>query len=849
MKSRSYTEQEIYFIDNLDRAIKEEWIKAYHHPLVRAASGHISDEESLARWEDPVKGTFAAAEFIPVLDREKLTYKLDLYMVERVLKKLKGQAEHTLHMVPESVNLSRSDFECCDMVKEITKRIDDSGLSRDKLCVELSEKDISSDIDFFSRQVERFRSEGISVWLDGYGSGHSSLLNLLKIRFDLLKIDKLLIDQIGKNDSGQIILTELIKTAMALGMDTSAEGVETKEQKEFLEEVGCTKLQGFYYIEPVSLATILERYQKGVQIGFENPAEFEYYDRLGRVNLYDLSFTQESNKSLENYFDTLPMIIFSLDDTKLDFIRCNKSFRDFVHQNVSQYNGIFSINYKDLKPGVGYYTFVTIRQCAIDGKQKIIDDRLKDGRNVQLFIKRIAVNPVTGASAVAIVILSVSELSDIELNYNYVARALSEDYIKLFFVNMDTEEFIEYSSNGENRDISFEKRGTHFFTYEKSGINLEIPDEELKHLKEEFTKEKVEEGIKKNGTFKLLTQITFKHKPVYTMIKAVKTQAEKSHVIVGISDVDDQIKAKEVLERAREEKIIYSRITALSGDYIYVYTVDLDSFHYKKYNPTGTISDLGIANEGDDFFGSIIKKAPLGIHSEDLHDFLTAFTRENVLHEIETRGMFENFHRLNINGTPIYVVMRATIVREEDEYKLIVGILNIDAQVKRQQEYEADLYNAQHRANYDELTGVKNKHAYASTEEKMDELIREGAMSDFAIAVFDINGLKQVNDTLGHQAGDEYIKSGCDIICHLFSHSPVYRIGGDEFVVVAQGSDYHNIDSIMLRLENQNLKNKLKGEVVVAGGMSRFLGDSDVASVFKRADAEMYDNKNELKKS
>ena len=211
--------------------------------------------------------------------------------------------------------------------------------------------------------------------------------------------------------------------------------------------------------------------------------------------------------------------------------------------------------------------------------------------------------------------------------------------------------------------------------------------------------------------------------------------------------------------------------------------------------------------------------------------------------------MFENHHRLNIGGSPVYVVMRATIVREEDKYKLIVGILNIDSQVKRQHEYEASLYSAQHKANYDELTGVKNKHAYASAEKKMDELIREGAISDFAIVVFDINGLKQINDTFGHQAGDEYIKSGCDIICHLFSHSPVYRIGGDEFVVVAQGSDYHNIESIMLRLENQNLKNKLRGEVVIAGGMSRFLGDTNVAAVFKRADAEMYENKNELKKS
>ena len=78
-----------YFIDNLDRAIKEEWIKAYHQPLVRAASGKVSDEEAYSRWIDPQMGTFTASEFVPALDEAKLTYKLDLYMVERVLKKMK----------------------------------------------------------------------------------------------------------------------------------------------------------------------------------------------------------------------------------------------------------------------------------------------------------------------------------------------------------------------------------------------------------------------------------------------------------------------------------------------------------------------------------------------------------------------------------------------------------------------------------------------------------------------------------------------------------------------------------------------------------------------------------------
>ena len=140
-----------YFIDNLDRAIKEEWIKAYHQPLVRAASGKVSDEEAYSRWIDPQMGTFTASEFVPALDEAKLTYKLDLYMVERVLKKMKEQSEQGYYVVSESINLAASDFECCDMVSEITALIDSYGFTRDKISIEISERTMSLDIDRMKR--------------------------------------------------------------------------------------------------------------------------------------------------------------------------------------------------------------------------------------------------------------------------------------------------------------------------------------------------------------------------------------------------------------------------------------------------------------------------------------------------------------------------------------------------------------------------------------------------------------------------------------------------------------------------------------------------------------------------
>ena len=130
----------------------------------------------------------------------------------------------------------------------------------------------------------------------------------------------------------------------------------------------------------------------------------------------------------------------------------------------------------------------------------------------------------------------------------------------------------------------------------------------------------------------------------------------------------------------------------------------------------------------------------------------------------------------------------------------------------------------------------------------MHEMISDGTIKDFALAVFDLNGLKQVNDTLGHQAGDEYIRKGCSTICRFFKYSPVFRIGGDEFVAIIQGLDYLNCSAIMTKFKKHNIKNQYKGDVVVAAGLSKYTKDDRTLSqIFERADKEMYKNKNEIK--
>ena len=132
-------------------------------------------------------------------------------------------------------------------------------------------------------------------------------------------------------------------------------------------------------------------------------------------------------------------------------------------------------------------------------------------------------------------------------------------------------------------------------------------------------------------------------------------------------------------------------------------------------------------------------------------------------------------------------------------------------------------------------------------EERLNVQIVDHRDLEFAIVILDVNDLKKINDTEGHNAGDQYIKDACKIICEIFKHSPVFRVGGDEFAIIAQGSDYNCIDELVKQVYEHNMEAKNSGGIVIACGMAKHKDEDSVAPVFERADQNMYDNKNELK--
>jgi diguanylate cyclase (GGDEF)-like protein len=156
--------------------------------------------------------------------------------------------------------------------------------------------------------------------------------------------------------------------------------------------------------------------------------------------------------------------------------------------------------------------------------------------------------------------------------------------------------------------------------------------------------------------------------------------------------------------------------------------------------------------------------------------------------------------------------------------------------------------NFRNMASTDSMTGVRNKHAYSEAEAQLNHRIRENEIEKLAVVVCDINGLKLINDTQGHAAGDKLIKDASAMICEYFTHGAVYRIGGDEFVVILQEKGYDTMKDVLIEINRVIEENIKKKEVVISIGYSTLTPeDQMVHDVFERADQMMYERKQQLK--
>ena len=302
--------------------------------------------------------------------------------------------------------------------------------------------------------------------------------------------------------------------------------------------------------------------------------------------------------------------------------------------------------------------------------------------------------------------------------------------------------------------------------------------------------------------------------------------------------------------RSRKDLETYNQIAeGLASHYDIIYYVNSASGRYTEYRANNLFGSLVIQEEGIDFFEEMEGNARKLVHPEDRERITMILGKDHMITALEGHKQLREDYRIMLDGKPQY--MRLTVMWGSDRIHFIIGVENVNEEVRKEEEHVRALRMANDLARRDGLTGAKNITAYREVEESMQhELEEDSEQMSFAIAVCDINNLKFVNDNYGHKAGDEYIKASCKLIFTSFAHSPVFRIGGDEFAVVMMNSDYEQRDRLIEAFKAQVLENQKAGKgPVVAVGVSDYVPGKDhrVAEVFERADQEMYQNKSDLK--
>ena len=228
----------------------------------------------------------------------------------------------------------------------------------------------------------------------------------------------------------------------------------------------------------------------------------------------------------------------------------------------------------------------------------------------------------------------------------------------------------------------------------------------------------------------------------------------------------------------------------------------------------------------------------------EISDYMDGTADAEVLKQDKDEFLAVQLKRLHAaDNTSVFVIVGLFGL------SLIVMLNNYRSMRKWEKKAEQERDEAQTIALVDPLTGVKSKHAFLLRQKEIDASIQDGETDGFAVVVCDVNGLKVINDTLGHKAGDEYIRSASKMICDIFQHSPVYRTGGDEFVVILQGRDYLIRKELVLALHDRSVAHISTNEVVISGGLSEFRSGEDASfhDAFERADALMYEEKKLLK--
>jgi diguanylate cyclase (GGDEF)-like protein len=248
-------------VSEFEPALEKKQFVMFLQPQV-LADGTVLGAEALVRWIHPERGMVSPGDFIGVFEKAGLIYRLDEYIWDLAARKLKEWKDNGWEDLHISVNISAKDFYYLDIYKTFTALVEKYDIAPRMLKLEITETALMMDLEKQLVLIEKLRNYGFGVEIDDFGSGYSSLNMLKDIPADVLKIDMGFLQETQNRERSGIILRTIVELAKQLRMTVITEGVESKEQVDYMTKAGCDMFQGYYFARPIAVEEFEERYMK-----------------------------------------------------------------------------------------------------------------------------------------------------------------------------------------------------------------------------------------------------------------------------------------------------------------------------------------------------------------------------------------------------------------------------------------------------------------------------------------------------------------------------------------------------------------------------------------------------------
>ncbi len=424
-----------YIIDHIEEAISNGNIKVHYQPIIRVLSGKICGVEALSRWQDSEYGFITPDEFISVLEECHLIQKLDIYIVEKVCEDFSFLQRNKLAFVPPSINLSRIDFQVCDIFSIVDDIVSRYKIDKDLFHIEITESAVTNNQQTLQTGIQKFKNAGYQIWMDDFGSGYSSLNTLKDYDFDVLKIDMKFLSSFSTNPKSSIVISSIVDLAKKLGIQTLIEGVETKEELQFLKKIGCEKAQGYLFSKPLNFEDYCN-----FPLARENIEDIPFFNAIGKTNLLSQNplniQSSLTDKVSKTELPGVPVSIIEFKKGKFSFLAVTDSYALVLQSLGLSVEDAIEVMNKRGSDMHGKW-LVLIAKCTKSKNREAIDF-INNGHHCSIQVRLLAAsNASSRAFAVILQNLSQFVTSYRSSSADFMSHVIFSHYNRIDLINED----------------------------------------------------------------------------------------------------------------------------------------------------------------------------------------------------------------------------------------------------------------------------------------------------------------------------------------------------------------------------------------------------------------------------